>query len=846
MSERTARLFRSFAGGVISPEMHGRLDLDKYQTGLAQAENFTILPHGPAQNRAGLIYGNEARNSTQPVRVIRFVYSRKQTACVEMGHNYIRFHINGAALLEAAQSITSISQANPAVVTKTAHGYANDDWLYFSDFDGMEQLAGRFFKVSGATANAFTLRDMAGNPISTVGLPAFASGKMARVYTLNSPYAADDLFEIKFTQDRDVITLTHPKYPVTELRRLGAASWDLKVVEFKPGIATPASATVAVKAGSGSTKYEYAVTALDAAGGDESYARTAVVSSVAVTGVTNANPGVITTGAVHGLAADDRVEIAGIGGMPEIEDGIYKVNTVPTTTTLTLRRLSDNSVVDTSSYAPWSEGGEVRKIEITNNLNTAGNSNRISWPSAGVDRRYNIYKLRNGLYGYIGQTTQLEFLDDNIAADVLRTPPAPGLANPFPAAGDYPGAVGYHSQRRVFAGTDNRPQNGWMTKPGTESNLTASVPSQDNDAISFRIVSGENNQIRHIVSLTDLLFLTEGVEWRMVTENSDALTPTTFDIKPQSYVGCSHVRPVLTSQTVLFIQQSGTRMRELSYSWENNKYSANDISLMAPDLFDGFTIVDMAFQQSPYPVVWCVRSDGAMLALTYVPEHKVAAWHLHTTTNGAFESVCAVPEGNEDTVYVVVRRVINGRIVRNIERLSTRRFASPADCFFVDCGVSYSGPPRSEFYAHHLEGQIVEVVADGGVVGRQQVVNGRVTLKVPASKVHVGLPIRAVLETLPLVVEQFPAFGQPMLKTNARLTLRVKEASNIQAGQRLDKLNTVKQRSTEPYDSPPAFKEGIVPLALPPGWSYDAPIFVVQDQPLPLTVVAIGTVAAGA
>lgn len=841
-----AKLFRSFAGGVIAPEMYGRLDLDKFQTGLAQAENFIVLPHGPATNRPGLLYTNEARDSTRRVRVIRFAFNRQQTACVELGHNYIRFHTNNATILEASAAIGAISQATPGVVNKTAHGYANDEWVFLDDIVGMTELSGRFFKVSGATADTFTLKDMAGNLVSTAAMGAFVSGTVARVYTLASGYSETELFDITYTQAEDVITLAHPNHPVRELRRLGAASWELVDVDFKPGLAAPASATAAIKTGSGSVKYEYAVTAVDAAGVEESYARTAVVSSVNITGITKANPGVISTSAVHSLSVDDRVEIASIGGMTQIPDGIYKVNSVPTTSSLSLKRISDGTVVDTTSFSTWTAGGVVRKIEVASNLTTAGNANLITWPAVTGASRYNIYKLRNGLYGYIGQTSLLEFVDDNIAADVLRTPPEAGLANPFGASGDRPGAVGYHSQRRVFAGTTNRPQNGWMTKPGTESNMTASVPVQDDDAISFRIVSGENNAIRHIVSLTDLLFLTEGVEWRMVTENSDALTPGSFEIKPQSYVGCNNVRPVLTSQSVLFIQQSGTRMREMSYNWEINQYSAADISLMAPHFFDEYEIVDMAFQKAPYPIVWCVRSDGAMVALTYVPEHKVAAWHLHRTTNGAFESVCAVPEGKEDALYAVVRREINGRTVRNIERLSTRRFPTLADTFIVDSGVSYEGAPKTVFYVPHLEGQSVAILADGGVVGRQIVTNGRITLDVAASKVHVGLPIRAVLETLPLSLEQLPAFGQMFKKTNGRLLLRLKDASNVRAGQRADKLVTVGQRSTENYDTPPNPLNGVVPITLPAGWSYDAPIFIVQDEPLPITVVAIGTVTASA
>jgi len=68
--------------------------------------------------------------------------------------------------------------------------------------------------------------------------------------------------------------------------------------------------------------------------------------------------------------------------------------------------------------------------------------------------------------------------------------------------------VTYWEQRRVFAGTDNSPQNVWMTRTGTESNLSYSIPSRDDDGISFRIASRENNSIQHVVPLGDLVIMT--------------------------------------------------------------------------------------------------------------------------------------------------------------------------------------------------------------------------------------------------------------------------------------------------------------------------------------------------
>ena len=319
------------------------------------------------------------------------------------------------------------------------------------------------------------------------------------------------------------------------------------------------------------------------------------------------------------------------------------------------------------------------------NLLATGAYNTITWAAATGAQRYKIYKQQNGLFGYIGQTDQLTFKDDNIVADLSVC--SPQVNNPFPGAGDYPGAVSYFEQRRCFAGTTNKPQNIWMTKSGTESNMNYSLPTRDDDSITFRVAAREANTIRHILPLTNLVLLTSAAEWRITSINSDAITPSTVSVRPQSYVGASNVQPVIINNNMIYPAARGGHMRELAYSWQANGYVTGDLSLRAPHLFDGNTIVDMAFEKAPYPIVWAVSSTGTLLGLTYVPEQQVGAWHWHDT-DGSFESCCVVSEGNEDVLYVIVKRLINGSTVRYVERIATRLFSTQSDAFFVDCGAT--------------------------------------------------------------------------------------------------------------------------------------------------------------
>jgi hypothetical protein len=324
----------------------------------------------------------------------------------------------------------------------------------------------------------------------------------------------------------------------------------------------------------------------------------------------------------------------------------------------------------------------------TGNLLTTGAYNTVTWSAASGAQRYNIYKFSGGLYGYIGQTDALTFTDDNITAALSKTPPISN--NPFASTNNYPGAVSYFEQRRCFAGTTNSPQNLWMTKSGTESNLQYSLPTRDDDAISFRVAAREANTIRHIVPLTNLVLLTSSAEWRITSLNSDAITPSTVSVRPQSYIGAANTQPVIINNNLIYAAARGGHVRELAYNWQASGYVTGDLSLRAPHLFDNLTIVDMAYGKSPQPLVWAVSSNGNLLGLTYVPEQQVGAWHRHDT-DGVFESCAVVAEGNEDYLYVIVKRTINGSSVRYVERLASRQWATQADAFYVDCGATFNG-----------------------------------------------------------------------------------------------------------------------------------------------------------
>ncbi|WP_175982553.1 hypothetical protein [Caballeronia zhejiangensis] len=473
-----------------------------------------------------------------------------------------------------------------------------------------------------------------------------------------------------------------------------------------------------------------------------------------------------------------------------------------------------------------------------NDLTLVGYTNKIDWPAVPGAARYNVYRKYQGIYAFIGQTEDLTITDNNIEPDTGTTPPE--LTNPFSGTGSYPAAVGYHQQRRVFASTVNLPQTVWMTRTGTESNLSMSTPSRDTDALNYRIAAREANTIRHVVPLSELVLLTSSAEWAVTANGSatQAITPSTLSVQPQGYTGASNVVPVTVSNSLLYAMAMGGHVGEMTYNYYAGGYVTQDISVMAPHLFDFKTIVDMAYSKSPYPIVWCVSSDGTLLGLTYSPAHKVSAWHHHDT-DGVFESVCVVTEGDESVLYAIVRRTINNAQVRYVERMHSRQIDVLTDSFFVDCGVQITGNQINQVTGlNHLEGKTVSILADGAVQPQQVVVGGTVTIPHAASVITVGLPITSDLQTLPFSFAT-EAYGQGRAKNVNKVWLRVHNSSGVFVGPSFDKLTQFKQRTTEPYGSPPAMVTGEIEITLSPSWQRDGSVCIRQTDPLPLIVASM-------
>lgn len=483
-----------------------------------------------------------------------------------------------------------------------------------------------------------------------------------------------------------------------------------------------------------------------------------------------------------------------------------------------------------------------------NDLSIAGNKNLISWSAVTGAGRYVVYRLDNGVYGYIGGTAGLSFVDENIVADLADTPQA--ARNPFVGAGNYPRCATFVEQRLGFASTNNDPQAVWLSQSANYENFGYSQPSKASDAVTFRIKASQVNEIRSMLQTKGLMLLTSGAEWIVSGgSQSDAITPSAIKIDNQGYRGAARVQPIAVGNTVLFAQDRGGVVRDFSYQFADDAYVGKDLTILARHLFEGKNIKSWAYAQAPYSIAWVVLDDGSLVSLTYMKEHEVWAWTRHESGADAyFECVSVIADGNEDVPYFIVRRTIDGQTKRYIERLHTREFSSVEDAFFVDCGLTYTGAAATTISGlDHLEGEEVVALSNGNVVRNLTVSGGAVTLPQSTTKAHIGLPMVSALQTLDLDLGNVQGLGtvQGRMKSVAEVTLRVEKTRGIWTGPKdggrddESRLVEYKQRSTEAWNEAIQLYTGDIRITPHWDWNTGGNMWVKQFDPLPMTILAV-------
>lgn len=667
----------SFNAGELSPLLDGRTDQSKYFNGCSILENFIPTVQGPIIRRGGSYHINETKVSANRSWLRDFRFNVTQSYMLEFGDLYIRFFANQGVVLEATKAITGITQANPGVVTSAGHGYSNGDLIYIAAVGGMTQVNGKFFKVSAVAANTFALQDVDGNNVNTTSFTAYtAGGTVARDYQVTTTYAVADLtdalgnFNMRFIQQADIMYILLGGYAPRKLTRAGNTNWTLTTTSLANGPFKDlnSDSTISVYASS--------------------------VYSQAVTGAANNGAGAIriTVASTTGLTTGDSVNIAAVTGTVEangywlvtvidathfdLQNSAFSVAYVAGGTVYgaegTAVTLTASSAIFTANHVGTlfyleqnprdvAKQWEVAKSSTAGDFRRSGTNNYLSLTTAttGTVKPTHtngaVYDGDTGVqwlyydssFGIIqidsiggGGTTATGTVITNLPRGVIGTSnKVSGWAHSFfSAAEGWPeGGIIYKERLSLYRGIEVA-----MSVSGDYENFARKIGGVITDDAAIRITVPATDPIRWMQDAGNLISGTGGNEISIAKiTTTQPLAPGNIEANKQTTYGCRNVQSIEVGNAILFVTRSGAKLREVTYSFEQNSYVAVDVTVLSEHIAKGDNgadaIVQMAYQQEPYSIVWCVTKNGRLLGFTYNREQDVLAWHRHPL--GAFKAI---------------------------------------------------------------------------------------------------------------------------------------------------------------------------------------------------------------
>lgn len=621
-------------------------------------------------------------------------------------------------------------------------------------------------------------------------------------YEIVSPYIEADLSGLKFAQSADVLYIVHADYAPRKLTRTAHTSWTLTQITFVPPPTSVQDVYPATTLTMGSTSGEHVTFTVGAAyflAGDVDREIISGSGRAIITGASGGGAKVICEGNI----------IDAFSSLGPIAANSWSLRGSPT-----------------GSNDPSKTGPKNASVTMTNSLEAF----RTDDVGKYVAIHDGLIKITSYASDTIVTGQILKILDAETATTSWTME-----GQDWDATLGYPEAVCFHGGRLWFG----RDVWVWGSVVEDYENFTAS--SDDDASVKRPLLANEVNEIRWLDVGKNLVAGTVGGEWTVRSAStSDPITPSTIDAGRETTHGCADVTPIVIGQNILYVQRAGRKLRELAYNFESDGFRAPDLTILAEHITEG-GIIDLAYQEEPNSVVWAVRADGVLLGLTYDRMHDVIGWHRHPM-DGGVESITVIPgTGEEYELWMVVKYTIDGSTKRYIQYMKPFDWGSDQeDCFFLDCGLTYDSTAATTITGlSHLEGETVGVLADGAVHPDCVVASGEITLSRSASVVQVGLKYTGTLKTMKLATGSATGTAQGKLKKITRLTARFLDTLGGKIGSSASRLETIYFRGSDPMNAPPPLFTGDKEIVFPQGYNVDGQVVIVQDQPLPMTVLAV-------
>lgn len=630
----------------------------------------------------------------------------------------------------------------------------------------------------------------------------------SNILEISNPYSENELFDIKFVQDSDVIYMAHPNHPIQKLIRVASNDFTLNPVDLVKG--------------------------------------------------------------------------------PYIDENIISTDEV---------RLTGGV---------WTEGSTLT-------LTASGGHTPFTSDHVG-----GLWKVRSGtgiahvkITGFTSSTVVTVVAQNDVPQSLHNTASFNWSEGEFSNARGFAGAITFHEQRMVLAGSIYAPQKVWFSKSNADYE-NFEVGTNADDPFLITIASQRGDPIRWLFSDQALFVGTAGSIFRIISSrNSPALAPDDIDAKRQISYGCSSIQPELVGQSPIYMQKNNKTARLITFDIDSDKYKAVDITIDSDHITDG-GITSFEYQQIPLSSLWTVRTDGQIARLTLEQDQQVQAWSRYVT-QGNFESVAIVSDAEDnDEIYTIVKRTINGVVKRFVEVQEPNYEVDNLNRFYVDSGLTYNGTQSStitisgdtftadsstfesgdigkeihqligkgrakitgftdsqnvtvsiiETFSSatllpnewaiaiknitglgHLEGETVTINSDGATVPNKTVSSGAIEIDNAGSIIHVGLSYSSKQKNMPiesLALSGIIGTSQHKIKRIDSVVIRFDKTLG---GKIIDFNNNetpITARSlVDNMNEVPDLNSGDEEIILGTGWDRLGQIEIIQDGPQPMTIKSI-------
>ncbi len=650
-------------------------------------------------------------------------------------------------------------------------------------------------------------------------------------YEISHVYTTAQLRDIQYIQINDIMYMVHPDVAPQRLVRTSHTSWSIADTVFSKGPFT-----------------------------DENTTTTTISSSATTGSVTlTASTSTFTAGHVGSLWKLIHIKAA------EQIDGTFSGNG-NSATTVTVQKGREWEFV---THGTW-----TGRILLEKNYNSEGWLTEYAVDSKDDDNRQEVgiedeeeASYRITMENYSSGTATYSFVAYPFPVDGVATITAVASGTSATATvnatlgntiatkrwaegawnteNGFPRAVGLFQQRAVYGGTGFNPTGLWLSaSAGDYQNFYLPTKEPlDNDAIVYAVASARQNPIQWVLDSDNIMVGTNGGIVQVGQLSSDsAVTGDNISSRSQTGLGSAHFTPVRIGDAIFFVERNGAKLRRLVYSLEKDAYDAIDMTILSEHFFDS-SIVEVAVQHRPEPIVWCVLADGTLLGMTYQQEHDIIAWHIHPI-DGDVESVSVIPSSSssEDEVWLSVERTINSSSVTYVEQMQPQDWGSDQDdMWFVDSGLQYDSTATTTITGlGHLEAETVQVFGDGGYFEEEVVAEGSITISQAVSQAQIGLGYTSNLETMPIESRNSGTVGR--LKRIVNIGIGFHDSLQIEYGQLGGTFYPVKMYvsdGTITGGAPDLVNRFIADISFPGSSKTEASVFLRQTKPYPMGIVAI-------